>query len=76
MSDRILTSLRMGASGMALIAYGLLTHGLTTPGVLVALIGQLTFIPWSVRHKVWDMVALTGFYIAISLAKLLHGAVA
>ena len=76
MSDKTLSTMRMGASALALVAYGLLTHGITTAGVLVALVGQVSFIPWSIRNKVWDMVALDAFYISIGLAKLIHGAVA
>ena len=71
--DRTLGCMRIGASALALIAYGLLTHGLTTQGILVALVGQVSFIPWSIRNKVWDMVALDAFYIAIGLSKLISG---
>ncbi|QNJ25944.1 putative membrane protein [Synechococcus sp. SYN20] len=70
MSNRALSVMRCCASALALIAYGLLTHGMTTAGIFVALAGQCAFIPWSIRNKVWDMVALDAFYIAIGLTRL------
>lgn len=62
--------MRIFASALALIAYGLLTHGNVVLGVVVALIGQVSFIPWSIRNRVWDMVALDAFYIVIGLTRL------
>ena len=70
MSNRVLSVMRCFASALALIAYGLLTHGMTTAGIVVALVGQCAFIPWSIRNKVWDMVALDAFYIAIGVSRL------
>ena len=70
MSNRCLSVMRCCASALALIAYGLLTHGAVVPGIVVALAGQCAFIPWSIRNKVWDMVALDAFYIAIGLSRL------
>ena len=71
--DQTLSRMRICASALALIAYGLLTHEMVVPGILVALVGQVSFIPWSIRNKVWDMVALDAFYISLGIGRLLHG---
>lgn len=70
MTDRILSRLRIFASALALIAYGLLIHGNVALGIIVALIGQIAFFPWSIHNRVWDMVALNAFYIVIGLTRL------
>ena len=70
-TNRVLSTMRCVASALALTAYWLLTHEYVLAGILVAMVGQIAFIPWSIRNKVWDMVALDAFYLCIGLHRLL-----
>ena len=65
-----LTKLRYVACLKALISYGLLAYGHTVIGVVVAMAGQMMFLPWSVTNRCWDMVCLDSFYLCIGLSRL------
>lgn len=56
-------------------AYLTITSGHLLPGVIINCCGQLLLLPFGIRFKAWDLVALSGFYLAINL-RLLFAAVA
>ena len=69
--DAHLSRGRVFGCALALAAHCLLAFDNPGVGVGVSLLGQFFFLPWSIRHRVWDLVALDAFYVVINVARLL-----
>ena len=48
-------------------AYATITSGFLLPGVLINTMGQLLMLPFALRFKMWDLCALSGFYLFLNL---------
>jgi hypothetical protein len=69
--DRKINLLRMAGSIGLCAAYLLITSGYLIPGVLVNTVSQFALTPYSIRHKAWDFLAVSGFFLAANLRVLL-----
>ena len=65
--------LRVIGSVLAVVSHYFLAFN-NGPGVLISLIGQCFFLPWSCANRVWDLVALDSFYAAVNIAALTSAA--
>ena len=55
------------------MAYATITSGFLLPGILINTTGQLLMLPFALRFKMWDLCALSGFYLFLNLRILLLG---
>jgi hypothetical protein len=69
--DRKINLLRMTGSIGLCSAYLLITSGFLIPGVLLNTACQFALMPYSIRHKAWDFLAVSGFFLAANLRVLL-----
>jgi hypothetical protein len=67
---RIIWARRLGVICLC-TAYVTITSGFLLPGVLINCTGQLLLLPYGIRHKAYDLAALSAFYLAINLRILL-----
>lgn len=63
--------MRVGGSLLLCLGYLLLTSGNPLLGVTANLTAQLLLLPFALRVKAWDFLALSSFYIACNLKVLL-----
>lgn len=62
---RILSSL------VVCVAYFITLYVDTTIGARVYLVGNILALPYMVKHKCWDIVALLAFFIIVGLPKVI-----
>jgi len=62
---RILSSL------IVCVAYFITLHIDTTIGARIYIVGNALAMPYMVKHKCWDLVALLMFFIAVGLPKVI-----
>tara|TARA_R100001129_G_scaffold185094_1_gene171989 strand:- start:800 stop:958 length:159 start_codon:yes stop_codon:yes gene_type:complete len=43
-----------------------------TAGIIVHLIADVLTLPFFIKNKMWDMVVMLSFLVAIGLSKLFH----
>lgn len=70
MTTKQVSALRMTGSFCLCAAYPALTTGRITLGVLLNLLGQLLLLPFGVKTRSWDLLALGAFFISINLKVL------
>ena len=58
---------RMAASSLSVLSYLLITHEQRSIGVLLNLICQGCLVPFCLKHRAWDMVALSGLFGGINI---------
>ena len=60
----------MAASAIAPVSYICLVSGLIPAGALLNLIGQALIVPFALKSRAWDMIALTVFFTAVNTIAL------
>ena len=65
------TLMRIVGSIMVIAAYFVVLHVNLTAGVIMNVIADTISIPYFVKTKSWDIVAMLAFLLAISFSKLL-----
>jgi len=68
---KTLTRMRIVGSITVIAAYFVVLHVNLTAGVVMNVIADTISIPYFVKTKSWDIVAMLGFLLAISFSKLL-----
>jgi predicted signal transduction protein with EAL and GGDEF domain len=68
---KTLTAMRVIGSITVIAAYFVVLHVNLTAGVVMNVIADTISIPYFVKTKSWDIVAMLGFLLAISFSKLL-----
>jgi hypothetical protein len=68
---KTLTRMRIAGSITVIAAYFVVLHVNLTAGVVMNVIADTISIPYFVKTKSWDIVAMLGFLLAISFSKLL-----
>ena len=61
---------RLAASAIAPISYIALVSGLVPLGSALNLIGQALIFPFALKHRAWDMIALTVFFAGVNAVAL------
>ena len=65
------TLMRIVGSIMVIAAYFVVLHVNLTAGVIMNVIADTISIPYFVKTRSWDIVAMLAFLLAISFSKLL-----
>ena len=60
----------MAASAIAPISYIALVSGLVPLGSALNLVGQALIVPFAVKNRAWDMIALSVFFTTINIVAL------
>ena len=68
--DWLVVVRRIGNLSIVVGYFVLLNVDLLT-GVLIRITANLLVLPWGIRSKMWDFVALVSFLMAIELHKLI-----
>jgi hypothetical protein len=63
--------LRYTGSTIVIIGYFVLLNVNVFWGVVLRLIGNSICLPWAIKNKVWDFVALLSFFLVLELHKFL-----
>ena len=66
---------RVAASAIAPLSYICLVSGMVPLGALLNLVGQALIVPFAVKNRAWDMVALTVFFTAVNTLTLVPHAI-
>jgi len=61
---------RLAASAIAPVSYIALVSGLVSIGASLNLVGQILIIPFALKHRAWDMVALSVFFTTVNVIAL------
>ena len=74
---------RVAASAIAPLSYICLVSGLVPAGALLNLVGQVLIVPFALKNRAWDMIALTVFFTVVNtialaphVSKAAHSAIA
>jgi len=62
---------RIVSSLIVCIAYFVTLYVDTTIGARIYIVGNVLALPYMVKHKCWDIVALLVFFIVVGLPKVL-----
>ena len=65
--------LRVLGSLLVVFAYLVIVHIDVTVGVGLSLTGDLLALPFFIRTRAWDVVAMIGFLSLVSISKLSQG---
>jgi len=68
---KTITTMRIVGSIMVIAAYFVVLHVNLTVGVIMNVIADTISIPYFVKTRSWDIVAMLAFLLAISFSKLL-----
>ena len=61
---------RVAASAIAPLSYICLVSGLVPAGALLNLVGQALIVPFALKNRAWDMIALTVFFTVVNTIAL------
>ena len=61
---------RLAASALAPISYISLVSGMVATGASLNLVGQILIIPFALKHRAWDMIALSVFFTTVNVIAL------
>lgn len=61
---------RLAASALAPISYISLVSGLVAVGAGLNLVGQILIVPFALKHRAWDMIALSVFFSTVNVVVL------
>lgn len=61
---------RVAASAIAPVSYICLVSGLVPAGALLNLVGQALIVPFALKNRAWDMIALTVFFTVVNTIAL------
>jgi len=64
--------LRYSGSILIVIGYFILLHVNVSWGVALRLIANVMFLPWALKHKIWDFIAILSFFIGIEVVELIE----
>jgi len=64
---------RLAASAIAPVSYIALVSGLVSIGASLNLVGQILIVPFALKHRAWDLIALSVFFTAVNLVALAPG---
>ena len=67
---KTLTLMRVVGSISVIVAYFVILHINVLAGVIINFIADLISIPYFAKTKVWDVVIMLSFLLAISISKL------
>ena len=70
----IATYFRLMASTLSVMSYLLMTNKQVIPGVVLNLLCQVLLVPFSIKHKAWDMVGLSALFGGVDLHILIQAA--
>ena len=56
---------------LLIAGYFVLLHVNLVAGVYIRIVANLLVFPWAIKHKVWDLLFVLTFLIAIEVSKLL-----
>ena len=56
---------------LLIAGYFVLLHVNLVAGVYIRIVANLLVTPWAIKHKVWDLLFVLTFLIAIEVSKLL-----
>ena len=73
LTDKQTVWLRRAGVLCLITAYATITSGFLLPGILINSTGQLLMLPFALRFKMWDLCALSGFYLFLNLRIFLLG---
>ena len=65
--------LRVLGSLLVVTAYAVIVNVDVTTGVGLSLTGDLLALPYFIRTRAWDVVAMIGFLSLVSISKLSQG---
>lgn len=71
MTPKQISILRAAGSLSLCTAYLLITSGHVLAGVSVNMLGQVLLLPFGLKARAWDLLALSGFFITVNLRVLL-----
>jgi hypothetical protein len=57
---------------LLIVGYQIMLWGDFKYGLLIKLIGGILTIPFAIKLKLWDVLALCAFFTANEVAKLIH----
>ena len=63
---------RIMASAFSVVSYFLMIHGNVAPGAAVNLLCQLLLLPFSIRHRAYDMVGLSALFGGVNVHVLIE----
>jgi len=63
--------MRVLGSGLVITAYFVILHIDVTVGVIINLTADVISVPYFIRTKSWDVVAMLSFISAIGISKLI-----
>lgn len=67
----LLVWMRRAGNIMIPLGYVILLNFDLLTGVIIRLVANLIILPWGIKVKMWDFVALLSFLMAIELHKLI-----
>lgn len=70
----IATYFRLMASTLSVVSYLLMTNKQVIPGVVLNLLCQVLLIPFSIKHRAWDMCFLSALFGGVDLHILIQAA--
>ena len=70
----IATYFRLMASTLSVASYLLMTSGQVLAGVAINLLCQLLLIPFSVKHRAYDMIGLSALFGGVDIHILVQAA--
>jgi hypothetical protein len=65
-------NLRILGSVLLIVGYFLILYADVKFGCIVRLFGNLAMLPFAIKIKTWDIVALEAFFSAIDISKIIH----
>lgn len=71
MTEKQISILRVAGSFALCAAYLTITSGALVQGVLLNMLGQALLLPFGLKTKSWDLVALSAFFVAVNLRVLI-----
>lgn len=71
MNDKAIARLRTTGSLGLCLAYLLITTGAPVAGVLVNMASQVCLLPFGLKTRSWDLLALSAFFVSVNLKVLL-----
>ena len=66
------TILRIWGSVLLIVGYFLILYADVKIGCIARLLGNLAMIPFAVKIKAWDVVALEAFFSVIDASKIIQ----
>jgi hypothetical protein len=72
MSKSSIVALRITGSTLLIVGYFVMLNVDVFWGVIIRLIANAISLPWVIRNKVYDLMLLIGFFMAIEFHKFMQ----